>query len=170
MSELQFHARTGQGRQAYSTQSFGEGARVDVDASKSVNRNEEFDCRIDVDVDVVVKQVRPSVSFSCLRVRKYEVTLGDNPSVSSGAPLSLLWWWYDPREKVSSLEYRIRAGESPLRPRRSKENFWWAADVSAGVKGRRLNEVIECFRRNIQLWNGDQMRVEYKMITIKIKM
>ena len=33
-----------------------------------------------------------------------------------------------------------------------------------------LNEVIECFRRNIQLWNGDQMRVEYRMIIIKIKM
>ena len=45
-----------------------------------------------------------------------------------------------------------------------------ADDVPADVKGRRLNEVIECFRRNVQLWNGDQMRVEYKMIIIKIKM
>lgn len=54
--------------------------------------NEEF--------EVATKR---NVSFSHTRVREYEVTLGDNPSVSSGAPLSL-GWRYDPRERIVSLE------------------------------------------------------------------
>ncbi len=58
--------------------------------------NEEFS-------DAAVYTIRPNVSFSRIHVREYEVTLGDNPSVSSGPPLSL-GWRYDPRESVISLE------------------------------------------------------------------
>ena len=50
-----------------------------------------------------VHAIRPNVSFSRIYVREYEVTLGDNPSASSGPPLSL-GWRYDPRESVISLE------------------------------------------------------------------
>ena len=45
---------------------------------------------------------RHAVSFSHQQVREYEVTLGDNPSVSSGAPLSL-GWRYNPKECIISL-------------------------------------------------------------------
>jgi len=58
--------------------------------------NEEFS-------DAAVPTMRPNVSFSQIHVREYEVTLGDNPSVSSGPPLSL-GWRYDPRESAISLE------------------------------------------------------------------
>jgi len=54
------------------------------------NKNEEFNL------------VR-NVSFSHSQVRTYETTLGDNPSVSSGAPLSL-GWRYDPNENIQSLD------------------------------------------------------------------
>eukprot|EP00581_Thalassiosira_minuscula_P007474 CAMPEP_0183710506 /NCGR_PEP_ID=MMETSP0737-20130205/6217_1 /TAXON_ID=385413 /ORGANISM="Thalassiosira miniscula, Strain CCMP1093" /LENGTH=362 /DNA_ID=CAMNT_0025938795 /DNA_START=146 /DNA_END=1234 /DNA_ORIENTATION=- len=49
------------------------------------------------------KSTRCSVSFSHLKVREYEVTLGDNPSVSSGAPLSL-GWRYNPQESILRLD------------------------------------------------------------------
>ena len=45
---------------------------------------------------------RHAVSFSHQQVREYEVTLGVNPSVSSGAPLSL-GWRYNPKECIISL-------------------------------------------------------------------
>ncbi len=57
-------------------------------------------------------ELKRNVSFSHLRVREYEVTLGDNPSVSSGAPLSL-GWRYDPRERIVSLDEEAKDGSSP---------------------------------------------------------
>ena len=52
-----------------------------------------------------------------MRVREYEVTLGDNPSVSSGVPLSL-GWRYDPIESVISLSGSFD-GEADDRQRRA---------------------------------------------------
>jgi len=45
-----------------------------------------------------------NVSFSHQSVQEYEVTLGDNPSVSSGFPVSL-GWRYDPHETIFSLAH-----------------------------------------------------------------
>eukprot|EP00540_Astrosyne_radiata_P022313 CAMPEP_0116842710 /NCGR_PEP_ID=MMETSP0418-20121206/11671_1 /TAXON_ID=1158023 /ORGANISM="Astrosyne radiata, Strain 13vi08-1A" /LENGTH=132 /DNA_ID=CAMNT_0004473357 /DNA_START=199 /DNA_END=598 /DNA_ORIENTATION=+ len=57
------------------------------------------------------------VSFGSLTVRKYDLTLGDSPSVSSGLPLSLDWT-YRQRQPVS-----IETYEANRRPRRSEESL-----------------------------------------------
>lgn len=48
-------------------------------------------------------KIRRNVSFSHSQVRTYETTLGDNPSVSSGVPISL-GWKYDPHETLYRLD------------------------------------------------------------------
>ena len=61
--------------------------------------------------------IKRNVSFSHLQVREYDITLGDNPSVSSGLPISLDWS-YDPNERIAPIEafeaVRIRRNSSDL--------------------------------------------------------
>ncbi len=58
--------------------------------------------------DSIVGQLFPSsnrrhVKFGNIRIREYDRTLGDNPAVSSGPPISLDWG-YNPNEKVIPVE------------------------------------------------------------------
>eukprot|EP00551_Chaetoceros_affinis_P008825 CAMPEP_0203665942 /NCGR_PEP_ID=MMETSP0090-20130426/3082_1 /ASSEMBLY_ACC=CAM_ASM_001088 /TAXON_ID=426623 /ORGANISM="Chaetoceros affinis, Strain CCMP159" /LENGTH=197 /DNA_ID=CAMNT_0050529679 /DNA_START=61 /DNA_END=654 /DNA_ORIENTATION=- len=53
----------------------------------------------------------PKVKFSNICIREYQRTLGDNPAVSSGPPLSLDWE-YDPNEQILSVEEYEKKNES----------------------------------------------------------
>ena len=59
--------------------------------------------------------MKPSVSFSNLQIREYDVMLGDNPSCSYGPPVSLGWDYHDaavvPLEKYE----RARSNKFPRR-------------------------------------------------------
>ncbi len=46
---------------------------------------------------------RRSLSFSTIEIRSYNQTIGDNPSCSKGAPISL-HWSYDPQHQTYSLD------------------------------------------------------------------
>ena len=73
-------------------------------SSSQANRNEEFN----------LKTMKRNVSFSHLQIREYAVTLGDNPSVSSGPPVTLDWA-YDPQETTAPVE-AFEAVRGPRRP------------------------------------------------------
>lgn len=45
-----------------------------------------------------------SVSFDRVQIREYEITLGDNPSCSSGPPISLGWHYYENEQREVPVE------------------------------------------------------------------
>lgn len=73
--------------------------------TNSDKKNEEF--------KQLTRSSSKNVSFSHLKVREYEVTLGDNPSVSSGVPLSL-GWRYNPNERIAKFDNIIGGREEEM--------------------------------------------------------
>ncbi|KAL7475123.1 hypothetical protein ACHAW6_001049 [Cyclotella cf. meneghiniana] len=97
-------------------------------------------------------QMERNVSFSHVAIREYEITLGDNPSVSSGAPISL-GWNYDPNEKISNLP-DLFEGSINTRKRRS------ARKLSDRERRRRL-------RSNPNVSETDLIRTLNAIDTVK---
>jgi len=64
-----------------------------------------------------------SVKFDKVHMREYERTLGDNPAVSAGPPVSL-GWHYAPEQELDVEQY-----ESYRPPRRSKQEFAMPAKI-----------------------------------------
>mmetsp|Transcript_26340 Transcript_26340/g.37103 ORF Transcript_26340/g.37103 Transcript_26340/m.37103 type:complete len:289 (+) Transcript_26340:172-1038(+) len=63
--------------------------------------------------DAKIRRSSSSVSFKDVQIRDYDLTIGDNPSVSYGPPISLDWE-YEERSPLCINEY-----ESSRQPRRS---------------------------------------------------
>mmetsp|Transcript_23134 Transcript_23134/g.33149 ORF Transcript_23134/g.33149 Transcript_23134/m.33149 type:complete len:160 (+) Transcript_23134:116-595(+) len=60
------------------------------------------------------KRDKRTVVFSDVHIRDYSITLGNNPSVSIGAPISLSWE-YDVRDPITVQEYeRSKRGRKRL--------------------------------------------------------
>ena len=72
------------------------------------------------------KQIKRSISFSNLQVREYDLTIGDNPSVSYGPPVQLSWQ-YSEHNARSLEEYENEKQLDLSRGRRNSrvENISW---------------------------------------------
>lgn len=77
---------------------------------------------------------KKSVSFSCVEVREYNVTLGDNPACSAGPPISLGWTYKD--EERQDL-YAHEAKRYIKRRRRKKKDL----RLSANLRKKILKEL-----------------------------
>ena len=79
---------------------------IDMDSTSvasSLDDDEAFlDPLPDVDTSKALDMKRKSVRFSSVHLRDYEICIGDNPSVSRGAPIALDWHFQ--RELEFSLE------------------------------------------------------------------
>ncbi len=71
-------------------------------------------------------EMKPSVSFSNLQIREYDVTLGDHPSCSFGPPVSLGWDYQD--AQVVPLEKYEKARSNKF-PRRKSPQLRLSYDV-----------------------------------------
>jgi len=102
------------------------------------------------------RRLRKSVSFSSLEIRNYDQTIGDNPSVGVGAPISLDWTYQDQIQlpvidyerakracgnKKKTNEIRLSAAERCLRLRHefgfSLTDIRAAADEADKIKHQR---------------------------------
>jgi hypothetical protein len=77
---------------------------------------------IDAEIIQEPSLLRKSVSFSCLEIREYNVTVGDHPCCTSGFPLTLDWD-YAKGSTVSLDEYELSRC-----PRRSRKELKIAPD------------------------------------------
>ena len=76
---------------------------------------------------------KKSVSFSCVDVREYDVTLGDNPACSAGPPISLGW------EYKNEIRQDLRAFEAKryIARRKKKKEL----RLSSNMRKRLLKEL-----------------------------
>jgi hypothetical protein len=71
---------------------------------KHADAGEEVKCRLQ---QWILKKNKKEVSFSSVDIRKYAITMGDNPACRYGVPLSLGWDFQDvPSEAVGKYERR----------------------------------------------------------------
>lgn len=96
-------------------------------------------------------EMKPSVSFSNLQIREYDVTIGDNPSCSYGVPISLGWDYQE--TEVVPLEKYERARSNKF-PRRKSRQLVLSYNVrkymllkTAGYTKAELREAMEEVKR-----------------------
>lgn len=72
------------------------------------------------------KQIKRSISFSNLQVREYDLTIGDNPSVSYGPPVQLSWRYSESSRDLEEYENEKQLDRSRGRRSSRVENISWA--------------------------------------------
>ncbi|GAX26141.1 hypothetical protein FisN_18Hh257 [Fistulifera solaris] len=88
------------------------------------------------------------VHFDSVRIREYERTLGDNPSCSSGAPITL-GWSHGKESKVNINDY-----ESVRQRRRNQRELTLSRMAREELLlewGATFNEIIEAIRTNVKI-------------------
>jgi hypothetical protein len=101
------------------------------------------------------KPIHRTVSFSCLEIRSYDLTIGDNPSCQVGPPISLDWTYQQqvqmPLQRYEFMKYGRKGPSSPQKQRTGR--------LSAAERSLRLRHEFGFGMNEIRAATSDAERI-----------
>jgi hypothetical protein len=113
----------------------------DPKSSRSLSFSGDDQRKSCLKADNPVRPYRHSVSFGVISIREYERTVGDNPSVTSGPPISIGWSY------MPSFEAAVDEYETSRPCRRTKREFYLPSDLRKDLLLNEWGYTVEEVRR-----------------------
>jgi len=111
------------------------------------------------------KMTRNKLSFSTLEIREYKITVGDNPSVSRGPPISLDWKYDEKKTLVVPLEdYEDNRGmrrcksEMAMPDRYRRSRLLEEHDISIKQVVKATKNAAKARKQRIETYNGRDVK------------
>ena len=128
----------------------------------------------------VMSRNKRKVSFSYITIREYNMTIGDNPSCSRGAPISLNWT-YNSDHKVCTIDSYEKSREYnpprkraemliPMTIRHSKLKEEWNVSTSEILRIIQENKIIQAQRHKSTMQKDSRIKAEAMLENAKNSM